>query len=438
MSLLIVLVCLALLVLLIARLKINAFLAFILVSVLAGVLLGMEPSKVLGAVQKGMGDMLASLIIVVLCGSMIGKLASESGAASTIADGLVKWFGARHVPWALMITGFIIGIPLFYNVGFILVVPLIFTVAYRYQLPPVFLGIPMLASLSVTHGFLPPHPSPTALVAQFGAHMGTTLVYGIAIGLPTVIVAGPMFAKTLRRLPAKFPEAFQPSLHSLQHRPGLLNSFLSALLPVIVLTIATVAHLLPNKSEATIQAIQFLGDPSVVMVFSLGVITISLGIAQGTRLSKIMDLYSEAIKDVAVILFIMAGAGALKQVLVDSGVSNEIALHLSNSSLPPLVLAWLMASVLRVCVGSATVAGLTTAGIIAPLMASWPGTDPNLVVLSIGAGSLMFSHVNDSGFWLFKEYFGLSISQTIRSWSLMETVVAVCGLAGVMVLDFLR
>lgn len=435
MSLLIVLICIALLVLLISKYKVNAFLAFIFVSLLVGALLGMKPLALVGAVQQGLGDMLASLSIVVLSGSMIGKLASESGAATRIANGLLQWFGQKHIHWALMITGFIIGIPLFYNVGFILVVPLIFTIAYQFRLSPVFLGVPMLAALSVTHGFLPPHPSPTALVAQFQANLGNTLLYGIAVGLPTVVVAGPLFAKTLRNIRGDVPSVFQPSPVAARQYPGLMNSIFTALLPVIILTLATIAGTFTLNNEIYSTAVQFLSEPSVVMTICLMVATFSLGTAQGMSLKKVMDIYADAIKDVALILFIMGGAGALKQVLIDSGVSIAIAHLLQGTALPPLILGWLMASVLRVCVGSATVAGLTTAGIIAPLMANWPDTNPNLMVLSIGAGSLMFSHLNDSGFWLFKEYFGLTIRQTIRSWSVMETIVAVCGLLGVLLLD---
>jgi Gnt-I system high-affinity gluconate transporter len=437
MSLLIVLFCIALLILLISQFKINAFLSFLVISILAGLLLGMDASKIIGSVQKGLGDMLSSLVIVVVCGAMLGKLAAESGAAQQIASGLMKLFGERYVQWALMLTGFIIGIPLFYNVGFVLVVPFIFSVAYKYKFPPVYIGLPMLAALSVTHGFLPPHPSPTALIGQFHADMGSTLFYGIIIGLPTVIIAGPLFSKTVKDIVSPISKDFQFAPVGEQKLPSMGISLFSSLFPVLLLAATTAAgYFITNESDWR-SIVLFFSDPAMVMIVSLAVVTYTLGIRQKMKMNKIMDIYGDAVKDVALVLLIMSGAGALKQILIDSGISNEIAALLQGLSIQPLVLAWLMASVIRVCVGSATVAGLTTAGIIAPLMIGWPNVNPNLMVLSIGAGSLMFSHVNDSGFWLFKEYFGLSIKQTIRSWSLMETVVAVCGLAGVMFIHYL-
>lgn len=434
MSLLLIFVCIAILVLLITYFKINAFLAFLVVSILAGFLLGIEPAQIIGSVQKGMGDMLGSLIIVVVAGAMLGKLAAESGAAQRIAGGMMNLFGASRIQWALLITGFIIGIPLFYNVGFVLVIPLIFSVAQRYNLPVVYIGVPMMAALSVTHGFLPPHPSPTALVAQFKADMGTTLFYGILIGFPTSIIAGPIFAKALKNIKAPMLSTFKSADLPESQLPGLSTSIFSSLLPVILLAITTVLTTANIENDFLKTTIAFLSDPAIVMILSLAVATYTLGLRMGMKMKRIMDVYIEAVKDITILLLIMGGAGSLKQILMDSGVSGEIATLLNGLDVHPLILGWLIACVIRVCVGSATVAGLTAAGIVLPLL-SQPGVDPNLMVLALGAGSLMFSHVNDSGFWLFKEYFNISIKDTIRSWSLMETIVAICGIIGVMILD---
>jgi Gnt-I system high-affinity gluconate transporter len=420
MSILIIFLCIVLLVILISYVKLNAFLSFLVVSILAGLLLGIDVSKISGSVQKGVGDMLGSLVIVVIAGSMLGKIVAESGAAQQIASGLSKAFGEKNIQLALMTTGFIIGIPLFYNVGFVLVFPLIASVVYRYKLPAVYVGLPMMAALSVTHGFLPPHPSPTALVAQFNANMGTTLLYGFVIAIPTVFIAGLLFSKTLKGINATLLKTFQTEDLPAEKLPGMFNSLFSALLPVLLLAITTL--------------LIFLSDPAIVMLLSLGVATYTLGLRRGTSMKSIMDSYGLAVKDVSMILLIMGGAGALKQVLIDSGVSKDIALVLDGVNAHPLVLGWIIACIIRVCVGSATVAGLTAAGIMIPFIGR-PGVDANLMVLSIGAGSLMFSHVNDAGFWLFKEYFNLSIKDTIRSWSLMETIVAVCGLGGVMLIN---
>lgn len=434
MSLVLIFVCIAILVLLITYFKINAFLAFIVVSILAGFLLGIEPALIIGSVQKGMGDMLGGLIIVVVAGAMLGKLAAESGAAQRIAGGMMNLFGASRIQWALLITGFIIGIPLFYNVGFVLVIPLIFSVAQRFNLPVIYIGVPMMAALSVTHGFLPPHPSPTALVAQFKADMGTTLFYGIIIGFPTSIIAGPLFAKALKGIKAPMLSTFKSKDLPESELPGLGISIISSLLPVILLAITTIASMTTIEDEALKTIVAFLSDPAVVMILSLAVATYTLGLRMGMKMQRIMDIYVDAVKDITILLLIMGGAGSLKQILIDSGVSAEIATLLNGVDVHPLILGWLIACVIRVCVGSATVAGLTAAGIVLPLL-DQPGVDPNLMVLAVGAGSLMFSHVNDSGFWLFKEYFNISIKDTIKSWSLMETIVAIAGIIGVMILD---
>lgn len=434
MSILIVFICIGILVLLITQFKVNAFLAFLIISILAGLLLGIDAGQITGSIQKGIGDMLGSLVIVIVGGAMLGKLVAESGGAQRIASGMMYLFGERYIQWALMATGFIIGIPLFYNVGFVLVIPLIFSVVYRYKFPAVYIGLPMLASLSVTHGFLPPHPSPSYLVAQFGADMGQTLLYGMMVGIPTVIIAGPLFSRSLKRIHTELPKTFQPSAIEPSKLPGLWNSILSSLLPVILLALTTILKPYVPESGAVNKVFVFMSNPDMVLLISLGIATYTLGLRRGMGMKKIMDIYGDAVKDIAMILLIMSGAGALKQILMDSGVSDEIGVLLSGLDMHPLILGWSIACVIRICVGSATVAGLTAAGIIMPLMGR-PDVNPNLMVLAIGAGSLMFSHVNDGGFWLFKEYFNLSIKDTLRSWSVMETIVAVVGIIGVMILD---
>jgi Gnt-I system high-affinity gluconate transporter len=435
MSILIVFFCIAILVLLITHFKINAFIAFLLVSVLAGLMLGLDPSKLTSSIQTGIGKMLGSIVVVIVCGAMLGKLVAESGAAERIASTLMQLFGKRYIQWALVLTGFIIGIPLFYTVGFVLVMPLIFTVVYRYNLPPVFIGLPMLAALSVTHGFLPPHPSPATLVTMFNADMGKTLMYGVLVGIPTVIIAGPLFARSLKNVKETGHRNIELKPVAREHLPGLFNSIVSSLLPVIILTLYTLlTFFAPDKDSHFNVAIKVISEPAIVMLVSLVIATFTLGLHMKFSMGKVMDIYSDAVKDIAMLLLIISGAGALNQILADTKVSEEIAFWLNSFNIHPLVLGWIIASVIRVCIGSATVAGLTAAGIMMPWMET--GTiDPSLMVLSIGAGSLMFSHVNDAGFWLYKEYFNLSIKDTIRSWSIMETIVAVCGLAGVMLIN---
>ncbi len=434
MSLLIVACCIILLILLITWGKINPFLAFLVVSLLAGWWLGIPLADLTKSVKKGIGDMLGELVIIICIGAMLGKMVAESGAAQKISNVLMKAFGEKYFQWAMMITGFIVGIPLFYNVGFVLLIPLIFSVVYQTKLPAVYVGVPMLAALSVTHGFLPPHPSPAALVTQFHANLGITLLYGIVVAIPAIILAGPVFARTVKHIKSTPLQTFQPKNIPADQLPGTFNSFFSSLLPVLLLIVTTALPFIVTIEGSAKSALAFLGDSIIVMLLSLIVATWTLGIANGKTIKEIMSFYGESVKDVALILLIVAGAGALKEVFIASGVSKQIGELLQDLSINPLILGWLIAAVIRVCLGSATVAGLTAAGIMAPVLAG-AHVDPNLMVLAIGAGSLMFSHVNDSGFWMFKEYFNLSIKDTIRSWSVMESIVAVVGLIGVLILD---
>lgn len=433
MTFLIIFLCIAGLVLMITWGKVNPFLAFLIVSIATGLLLGIPFNKVIASVQFGIGDTLGSLVIIIVLGAMLGKLVADSGAAQKIASVMMKAFGVKYIQWALVVTGFIIGIPLFYGVGFVLMIPLIFSVVYQYKLPAVYIGLPMLAALSVTFGFLPPHPSPTALVVQFHANLGLTLVYGLIIAIPAIIIAGPLFSRTLKNIHSVPLQTFQGTILPEDRLPGTVSSFLSALLPVVLLMIATfVANFIsPDTSFGKI--VSFLSEPAVVMLISLAVATYTLGIKQGNTIKNVMTTYAESVKDIAMILLIIGSSGALKQVLTDSGISQEIAVQLNHVNIHPLILAWLIAAIIRICVGSATVAGLTTAGILAPLILQGH-VNPNLMVLSIGAGSLACSHVNDSGFWMFKEYFNISIKDTIRSWTMMETIISLVGLAGVLIL----
>lgn len=417
--------------------KVQPFLAFLLVSLAAGFALGLPPARLLAAVYQGLGDALGSVVVIIVLGAMLGKLVADSGAAQQIATVMLEALGLKYIQWTLMATGLIIGVPLFYNVGFVLVVPLIFSVAYKYRLPAVYVGLPMLASLSVLHGFLPPHPAPTALVAQFHASLGLTFVYGLVIAVPAIILAGPLYARTLRDIVSVPLAGFTTEVLPPSELPGRLNSFVSSLLPVLLLGLALGLQAVLPATGPLAPLLVLLAEPAVVMLLSVLVATASLGLARGRSLRGVMDGYGLAVKDIASILLIIAGAGALKQVLVASGASQEIAAGLRGTGLPPLVLGWLLAALIRVCLGSATIAGLTAAGVMLPLLAHSP-VNPNLLVLAIGAGSLAASHVNDAGFWLFKEYFNLSVKDTLRSWTMMETIVSVVGLAGVLVLDWLQ
>jgi Gnt-I system high-affinity gluconate transporter len=426
--------CIITLILLVTWARLNVFLTFLVISLMAALLLGMPLPNIVKSVNKGLGDMLGSLVIIIVLGSMLGKLVGVSGAAQKIATSMRNAFGEKYITWAMCATGFIVGIPLYYNVGFFLLIPIIFSVANRYKLPLVYVGIPMLASLSVMHGFLPPHPSPMALTTQFHADISKVFGYGFIVAIPTIIIAGPLFAKTLRNMSSQSIIAMSVQEMPEDKLPGLTNSILSSLLPVIIIGASTLIIRLAGNNTQLKDIAAFLGDPSIAMIETIAIATYTLGIRMGFKLNQVMDVYADAVKEVAMILLIIGSAGILKQIFLDSGASGQIASSLQNLNLPPLVLGWIIAAVLRLCLGSATVAGLTAAGIIYPLMQHVP-VDPNLMVLSIGAGSLFCSHVNDTSFWVTKEYFGLSMKDVFLSWSLMETLVSVIGLVGVLILN---
>ncbi len=435
MPLVIVIVGIVLLFILIAKFKLNAFISFIIVSLLVGIAEGMELKNVVTAIQKGIGGTLGELVLILGLGAMLGKLVADSGAAQRITTELVAKFGVKNIQWALVLTGFIVGIPMFYSVGFVILIPLVFTIAVSTGLPLLYVGLPMLASLSVTHGYLPPHPAPTGIAIMFGADIGKTMLYGMLIAIPAIIVAGPLFSRTIKNVTATpLKEFINPKILTDAEMPGTGISIFSALLPIILIGISSVAdHLLPDAFPGK-KVIVFMGEPAIAMLIAVLVAIFTLGLAQRKKMDEVMDSVGSAVSGITMVLLIISGAGALKQVLVDSGVSGYIADLLKDSSFSPLLLAWLVATVIRVCVGSATVAGLTTAGIVLPLVTGG-AANKELMVLAIGSGSLMLSHVNDSGFWLFKEYFNLSVKDTLKTWTVMETTVGTMGLIGVLLLN---
>ncbi|MEA1785528.1 gluconate:H+ symporter [Arenibacter sp. GZD96] len=437
MPLVIVIFGILLLFILIAKFKLNAFISFIIVSLLVGIAEGMELKNVVSAIQKGIGATLGELVLILGLGAMLGKLVADSGAAQRITTQLVAKFGIKNIQWALVLTGFIVGIPMFYSVGFVILIPLVFTIAVSTGLPLLYVGLPMLASLSVTHGYLPPHPAPTGIAIMFGADIGKTMLYGILIAIPAIIVAGPLFSRTIKNVTATpLKEFINPKVLTDAEMPGTGISIFSALLPIILIAASSIAeHVLPNDLTLK-KVVVFMGEPAIAMLIAVLVAIYTLGLARQKKMREVMDSVGSAVSGITMVLLIIAGAGALKQILVDSGVSDYIANLLKDSSFSPLLLAWLVATAIRVCVGSATVAGLTTAGIVLPLVSNGAASK-ELMVLAIGSGSLMLSHVNDSGFWLFKEYFNLSVKDTIKTWTIMETTVGVMGLLGVLVLNTL-
>jgi len=424
-----------LLFLLILVVRLNAFIAFILVGLAIGIGQGMELNAIVESIEKGIGNTLGFLVMILGLGAMLGKLVAESGAAQKITNGLIQLFGDKNTRMAVMLTGFIVGVTMFYSVGFVILVPLVFTVAAATGLSLISIALPMLAALSVTHGFLPPHPAPTALSVMFEADMGKTLIYGVIISIPAILISGPILTRFIPKVEAKpLKEFMTTKVFSEEELPSFSNSILTALLPVILIAVSTlIVNFFPLEG-LWLSIIKFIGNPVIALLLTVLVGTYTLGIARGLSMDGVMKIYGTAVSGITMVLLIIAGAGSLKQILIDSGVSEYIGNLLQITSMSPLVIGWLIATLIRFSVGSATVAGLTTAGIVLPLVQS-TGVSPELMVLSIGAGSVMLSHVNDSGFWLFKEYFNLNVKETLSTWTVMETSIGISGLLGVLVLN---
>ena len=445
MPLVIVAVGILALLLLIMGLKLNTFVSLIIVSFGVALALGIPLGEVVKTIEAGLGGTLGHLALVFGLGAMLGKLIADSGGAQRIAMTLVNKFGEKNIQWAVVIASFIIGVALFFEVGLVLLIPIVFAISRELKISILYLGIPMTAALSVTHGFLPPHPGPTVIAGEYGANIGEVLLYGFIIAIPTVILAGPVFTKLAKKL---VPESFnktgniaslgEQKTFKLEETPGFGISVFTALLPVILMSIATIITLLQKtmgfEDNSILAGIRFIGDAGTSMTLSLLFAIYSMGIARNIPMKNVMNSCSTAIAHIGMMLLIIGGGGAFKQVLITGGVGDYVAELFKDTALSPILLAWIIAAILRIALGSATVAALTTAGLVIPMLGT---SDVNLalVVLATGAGSLVASHVNDAGFWMFKEYFGLSMKETFATWTLLETIISVAGLGFILLLS---
>ncbi|ESU32013.1 gluconate permease [Bacillus sp. 17376] len=445
MPLVIVAIGILALLLLIMGFKLNTFISLIIVSFGVALALGMPLDEIVKTIEAGLGGTLGHLALIFGLGAMLGKLIADSGGAQRIAMTLVNKFGEKNIQWAVVAASFIIGVALFFEVGLVLLIPIVFAISRELKISILYLGIPMTAALSVTHGFLPPHPGPTVIAGEYGANIGEVLLYGFIIAIPTVILAGPVFTKIAKKL---VPQSFnktgniaslgEQKTFKLEETPGFGISVFTALLPVILMSIATIISLLQKtmgfENNSFLAAIQFIGDAGTAMLISLLVAIYTMGLARNIPIKTVMDSCTTAISHIGMMLLIIGGGGAFKQVLINGGVGDYVAELFKGTSLSPILLAWIIAAILRISLGSATVAALTTAGLVIPLLGQ---TDVNLalVVLATGAGSLIASHVNDAGFWMFKEYFGLSMKETFATWTLLETIISVAGLGFILLLS---
>jgi GntP family gluconate:H+ symporter len=427
------------LIVLIARLKLHPLIALIVVSLGMGAAAGMPLAAAAKAFQDGVGGALGFIAIVVGIGTMLGKVMAESGAAARIATTLIGWFGERRVHWALMIVAFILGIPVFFQVGFVLLVPLVFTIGRRTGLSLVKLGIPLVAGLSVVHGMLPPHPAAMLAVTTFNADIGRTILYGLIVGLPTAALAGPMYGAWIARrvpLPADNPLAAQLSESDVPgaQLPGFAISLFTVLVPVVLMLLATAADAALADGTPARAALRFIGNPIVALLLALLFSFASLVRPRGFSREQVLKFCNDCLAPTATILLVIGAGAGFNQVLLASGVGRAVAAMARESHASPIVLAWLVAALIRVATGSATVAMTTASGLVAPIAAA-VGTPPELLVLATGAGSLVLSHVNDAGFWLVKEFFNMTVPQTLQTWTVAETIIGVAGLAFTLLLS---
>ena len=415
--------------------KVSPFLSLLIVAIMTGLLLGLHPQELIKSVEKGVGSTLGGLVLIICLGAILGRVLEISGAAEKIATTLINGFGVKYIQWAVLLTGFLIGIPLYYNAGFIILVPLVFTLARKTGLSLLYIAIPMAAALSATHCFLPPHPGPVVLVNAFNADMGKVLLYGILITIPTVIIAGPLLGNLLQKIKttATSVTSTAPSLAE-KKLPAAFPSFFIALLPVLLISLAVIAGNFLGENSLVRKIFLFIGDSTIALLIAVLIAIYYFGIRSGKSMETVMQWMNEAVAGIAMILLIITAGGIFKQVLIDSGTGTYIASFSSKWQMPPLIFAWMITALLRVMIGSATVAGITAAGVVGPLVVA-SGVSPELMVLAVGAGSVFGSHINDSGFWMFKEFFKLSLKQTFLSWTVMETVISIMGLIGVLILQ---
>ncbi|MEK4237147.1 GntP family permease [Paenibacillus sp. FSL H7-0714] len=445
MPLVIVAIGILALLVLIMGFKLNTFISLIIVSFGVALALGMPLNEIVKTIEAGLGGTLGHLALIFGLGAMLGKLIADSGGAQRIAMTLVHKFGEKNIQWAVVAASFIIGVALFFEVGLVLLIPIVFAISRQLKVSILYLGIPMAAALSVTHGFLPPHPGPTVIAGEYGADIGEVLLYGFIIAIPTVILAGPIFTKLAKKLvPASFTKTGniaslgEQKEFKLEDTPGFGISVFTAMLPVILMSIATIITLLQKtigfEDNSLLAAIRFIGDASTSMLISLLVAVYTMGLARKIPIKTVMQSCTTAITHIGMMLLIIGGGGAFKQVLINGGVGDYVAELFQGTSLSPILLAWIIAAILRISLGSATVASLTTAGLVIPMLGQ-SDVNLSLVVLATGAGSLIASHVNDAGFWMFKEYFGLSMKETFATWTLLETIVSVAGLGFILLLS---
>lgn len=416
------------LILLIAWLRLHAFVALILVALLTGLAAGLPPADLLLTIREGVSETMGGIVLILGFGILLGNLLSLTGATAVISRRLLAVFGPERAGWALAITGFVIGLAMFYNAGFVVLAPLVFSIAAQTGQSLVPLAISMAAPLSITHCFLPPHPGATVVVNTLRADMGKTLLLGLAVAIPAGIVAAILFPRVLKNIPSAPPKDISLGADKIPENPPSFGlSVLVAVLPVVLMAGSTLTMLFLPEGHSVRRWLAFLGDSGMAVMVAVFTLLFFLVLLRRQSPGAALEKAAGSLGAIAGLMLIIAAGGAYKQVLLDTGTGQRFASMVAILPLSPLVLGWLVATVIRITVGSATVAGMTAAGIMLPFVQS-SGTSPELMSLAIGAGSVMCSHVNDAGFWMFREWFGLSLKDTFKTWTVMESIVGVMGL----------
>jgi GntP family gluconate:H+ symporter len=436
-----VLLGIAVIVLLITKFKLHAFLSLTIGTLALGAFAGAPLDKVITSFSAGLGSTVAGVGVLIALGAILGKMLADSGGADQIVDTILAKANGRSMPWAMVLIASVIGLPLFFEVGVVLLIPVVLMVAKRGNYSLMRIGIPALAGLSVMHGLVPPHPGPLVAIDAVGANLGVTLALGVLVAIPTVVIAGPLFSKYAARwvdVPA--PERMIPQRPSedLEKRPSFGATLVTILLPVVLMLAKALVDIVIDDPENSVQRVfDVIGSPLIALLAAVLVGIFTLGMPAGFSKERMQQLVEKSLAPIAGILLIVGAGGGFKQTLIDTGVGQMILEISEDWSIPALLLAWLIAVAIRLATGSATVATVSAAGLVAPLAADMSTTHAALLVLAIGAGSLFFSHVNDAGFWLVKEYFGLNVGQTIKTWSIMETIISVVAGALVLLLSLI-
>lgn len=439
MPLIAVLIGVILLVILITKFKLNTFVSLVITAFVVGLILGIPVSKLPTSIETGIGGQLGHLAIIFGFGSMLGKLLSDTGGGFRIAHKLIEIFGSKRIQIAVIIASFIIGLALFFEVGLVVLLPIIFVIAREVDMPLLYLGIPMAATLNVAHGFLPPHPAPTAVSDVLKVPLGHVLVIGILVAIPTIIISGPIFNYFLQKV---YPKVYKRDINisvlgdykefNIDETPKFGISVLTALLPVILIGIGTILDFILPKGTLIGNTVAFISSPDVAMLISLIFAVFTMGLNRGLSMQEIGDKMAGSVKQIAMMLLIIGGGGAFKQVLVDGGVAKFIGDLFGQSNMSPIIVAWLITALLRISLGSSTVASITGASLVTNIVTN-SSVNPVLIVLAIGAGSIFADHVNDAGFWMIKEYFGLTLKETFLSWTTLTCVISLSGLASILV-----